>query len=73
MIEMDVVSDDGRGWKPWWYNFCDYYEKQGVDIGDASEITKLLKKWNAVDLDQDSTKFYFKNEQDATMFLLRWS
>ena len=71
MIEMDVVDDNGD-WKPWWRNFYNYYENQGIDIGNAYEISRMLQEWNAIDADVDSTKFYFANEQDQTLFMLRW-
>lgn len=72
MIEMDVV-DSNNNWKPWWRNFCDYYENQGINMGNANEISRVLRKWNAIEEDVDSTKFYFANEQDQTFFMLRWA
>ena len=71
MIEMDVVDDNGD-WKPWWKKFYYYYEKQGVNMENADNISQMLRKWNAIDKDVDSTKFYFKNEQDQMFFMLRW-
>jgi hypothetical protein len=72
MIEMNVLTDK-EVWTQWWRNFHDYYMSQGVDMDDEDEITRMLKEWRAIELDQESTLFYFENEQDHTMFMLRWA
>jgi hypothetical protein len=72
VIVMDVLNDEGT-WHQWWQNFTDYYKSQGVDTEDEDEITRLLSEWRAVEEDQDSSIFYFENEHDLTLFLLRWS
>ena len=72
VIVMDVMNDKGT-WHQWWHNFTDYYRSQGVDMEDEDEITRLLSEWRAVEEDQDSSIFYFENEHDRTLFLLRWA
>lgn len=72
MIEVDVMNNQGT-WHQWWRNFYDYYTNQGVNMEDESEITRTLAEWRAIDRDPDSTVFYFENEQDQVMFMLRWS
>ena len=73
MIEMDVMLNKDGTWAQWWHNFRDHYEEQGVDMDNEAEITRTLAEWNAVDKDPESTVFYFENEQDHVMFMLRWS
>ena len=72
MIEMNVVTAYDE-WTQWWVNFHNYYVSQGVDMDNSDEITRALKEWRAIELDQDSTWFYFENEQDHLLFMLRWS
>lgn len=72
MIEMDVMNEYGV-WNQWWHNFYNYYVAQGVDMEDNKEITRTLAEWRAIDRDPDSTVFYFENEQDQLLFMLRWS
>ena len=72
MIELDVMNEHGV-WNQWWQNFRDYYIAQGVDMENEEEITRTLAEWNAIDRDQESTVFYFENEKDHVMFMLRWS
>jgi hypothetical protein len=72
MIEMNVVSKYDE-WTTWWRNFYDYYVSQGVDMDNEDEITRMLKEWRAIELDQESTLFYFENEQDQLLFMLRWA
>lgn len=72
MIEIDVMNDHGE-WNQWWHNFRDYYIAQGVDMEDEAEITRTLAEWNAIDKDPESTVFYFENEKDQLLFMLRWS
>lgn len=72
MIELDVM-DERKSWHRWWYNFYNHYIEQGVNMEDASEITRTLALWNAIDdEDPESSKFYFDNEQDYVLFMLRW-
>ena len=73
MIEMDAWDTDNGQWKPWWRNFYNYYEKQGINMNFTDEISRVLREWNAFEEDVDSTKFHFENEQDQLVFLLRWS
>jgi hypothetical protein len=72
MIEMNVLTDK-EVWTQWWRNFHNYYVAQGVDMDDSDEITRALKEWRAIELDQESTLFYFENEQDQVLFMLRWA
>jgi hypothetical protein len=72
MIEVDVM-DRHHKWHPWWRNFRDYYTARGVDMDNDEEITRTLAEWNAIDQDPESTVFYFENEQDQVLFMLRWS
>ena len=72
MIEMDINSERDE-WHPWWRNFRDYYTAQGVDMDICDEITRVLKEWRAIELDQESTLFYFENEQDQMLFMLKFS
>ena len=72
MIEVDVMDHQGV-WNQWWENFRNYYIKHGVDMDDDNEITRVLAEWNAIDLDQESTVFYFEHERDQVMFMLRWT
>jgi hypothetical protein len=72
MIEVDVMNRH-REWHPWWRNFRDYYTARGVDMDNDEEITRTLAEWNAIDKDPESTVFYFENERDQILFLLRWS
>lgn len=72
MIEMDVMNDYGV-WQKWWRNFYEYHNAQGVDMEDDKEITRTLAEWRAIDRDPESTVFYFENEKDQMLFMLRWS
>ena len=72
MIELDVMNEHGV-WNQWWQNFRDYYIAQGVDMENEEEITRVLAEWNAIDRDPESTVFYFENERDQVMFMLRWA
>jgi len=72
MIEVDVLNDLGD-WHQWWRNFRDYYLAQGVDMEDDKEITRTLTEWNAIDEDPESTVFYFENEHDHLVFMLRFA
>jgi len=72
MIEVNVEKEDGV-WHQWWHNFRAYYMAQGVDMEDDAEITRTLAEWNAIDQDPDSTVFYFENERDQVVFMLRWA
>ena len=72
MIEMNVLTDK-EVWTQWWRNFHSYYVSRGVDMEDENEITRMLKEWRAVELDQESSLFYFENEQDHLLFMLRWA
>jgi hypothetical protein len=73
MIEMDTWDTDNGVWQPWWRNFYNYYEKQGINMNFTDEISRVLQEWNAFEEDVDSTKFHFENEQDQLVFLLRWA
>jgi hypothetical protein len=72
MIEMDINTEHDV-WHQWWQNFRDYYIAQGVDMEDENEITRVLQEWRAIELDQESTLFYFENEQDQMLFMLKFS
>jgi hypothetical protein len=72
MIELNILNQQDQ-WHKWWWHFHDYYESQGVDMDNKKEITRVLAEWNAIDLDPESTMFYFENEQDHVMFMLRWA
>lgn len=72
MIEVDINRADGRRHN-WWENFRNYCESQGHNFSEAENITKALTEWNAIDKDPDSTKFYFENEQDHLLFMLRFA
>ena len=72
MIEMNVLNSDDE-WHKWWWNFTNYYKSIGIDMDNDEEITRMLKEWRAIDAGADSTLFYFENEQDHTMFMLRWA
>lgn len=71
-ILLNVFKDADQSWHNWWWNFHNYYTDQGVNFDAEEEITKVLAEWNAVDI-PDSGEFYFTNEHDHTMFMLRWS
>jgi len=71
MIELDVVNS-GYEWEPWWENFHNYYSEQGYNMNSNEEIARALSEWNAIDPDPESTKFYFENEHDCLLFMLRW-
>ena len=73
MIEMDTWDIDNGQWTPWWKKFYHYYEKQGIDMENTAEISRMLREWRAFEEDVDSTKFYFENERDQTFFMLRWA
>jgi hypothetical protein len=73
MIELDIDSETGTGRKHWWENFRDYAETQGYDFNEADSITQALSEWNAIDKDPETTKFYFENEHDYLLFMLRFS
>ena len=72
MIELDVMNDQGM-WHQWWRNFYDYYTSQGINMENEHEITRMLKEWNAIDKDPESSVFYFENERDQVAFMLRWA
>lgn len=72
MIEVDVLNDLGE-WHQWWYKFREYYVQQGVDMENEVEITRTLAEWNAIDEDPESTVFYFENEHDHLVFMLRFA
>jgi hypothetical protein len=73
MIEMDIDTQIGGGRHKWWLNFRDHCESEGHDFNDAKSITRALEKWNAIDKDPESTKFYFENEHDYLLFMLRFA
>lgn len=72
MIEVDVVNESGM-WHQFWRNFYEYHMAQGVDMENENEITRVLAEWNAIDKDQESSMFYFEDERDHVMFMLRWA
>lgn len=72
MIEVDVLNKDTDEWHYWWLNFRNYYIAQGIDMRNNAEVKRTLAKWNAIDKPQ-STLFYFENEHDYLMFMLRWA
>jgi len=72
MIEMNVLNSNDE-WHKWWWNFTNHYKSIGIDMDNDEEITRMLKEWRAIDAGPDSTLFYFENEQDHTMFMLRWA
>lgn len=72
MIEVNIMGPDEK-WKPFWRNFYDYHTAHGHTFEDGDEITKLLAEWRAIDPDVESPLFYFENEQDHLLFMLRWA
>ena len=44
-----------------------------ADMEDDKEITRTLTEWNAIDEDPESTVFYFENEHDHLVFMLRFA
>lgn len=72
MIEVSILESD-ESWKPFWRNFYAHYSAQGYTFEDEHEITKLLAEWRAIDKDTESPFFYFENEHDYLMFMLRWA
>ena len=73
MIEVDIDKEGGYGRHHWWENFREYAESHGYNFDNAENITKALAEWNAIDKDPDSTKFYFENENDHLLFMLRFT
>ena len=73
MIEVDIDCYATTRRHHWWENFRDHSESLGYNFDDAENITKALAKWNAIDKDPDSTKFYFENEHDYLLFMLRFA
>lgn len=73
-IDMNVYknNDENNDYHQWWYNFRDYYVDQGYDFDSNEEITRALNEWRAVDI-PDTGDFWFKNEIDHMVFMLRWS
>lgn len=75
MIRISVY-DESQGdvleFTQWWYNFTEHYEELDYDMNANYDITKTLLEWNALNVEQ--TEFIdFPSEEDATLFLLRWS
>lgn len=59
----------------WWINFLQSLPYTSSDLPYSSLVSKNLKKWNAIYLDQvtSTPTLMFDTEKDATMFILRWS
>ena len=57
--------------RDWWTNFI---ESLGNDVSDK-QLTDELAKWNARRVSEPGKyiEIEFDNEEDATMFVLRWS
>jgi hypothetical protein len=55
----------------WWMKFSTYYESQQFDMGNDSDIFKALAEWRAINIVK-SEYIAFQNEQDLTLFMLRW-
>ena len=72
MIEVNVINERGV-WTNWWRNFYEYHTAQGLDMQNGDVITQALTKWHAVEEDQESPVFYFEDERDYVMFMLRWA
>ena len=73
MIVLDINDPVKNVANTWWFNFL--YSLSGNQI--IHDIEAELAKWNAkVVIDPDTNigrTIQFDNDEDAAMFLLRWS
>jgi hypothetical protein len=72
MIRVSAINENKTEYNQWWRNFVDYYRCQKFDMSNEDDITKALMEWRATNV-EESIFVDFENEQDLTMFMLRWA
>lgn len=75
MIKLDIYNPnaaiDTELFKPFWYNFADYYRRQvGIFHFKLTDSDDILDEHGITLINNE---IYFDNQEDMIAFILKWS